>query len=67
MFLRLLAGSFMIGGLMFSIIGVTQANGSSVPTPVHKAPELDPTAMGGGVLILSGGLFLLSERRRNRR
>jgi hypothetical protein len=32
-----------------------------------SAPELDPTLLGSGVTILVGGMFLLNERRRNRK
>ena len=28
------------------------------------APELDPSNLGSGLLLLAGGLFLLNERRR---
>jgi hypothetical protein len=32
-----------------------------------SAPELDPALLGSGVAILSGGIILLNERRRNRK
>jgi hypothetical protein len=70
MLTRLLAGLFMIGGLTFGVIGMTHAqdNDHHYPTPVHQsAPELDPSAIGGGIMMLAGGVLLLSERRRNRR
>jgi hypothetical protein len=33
----------------------------------NSAPELDPTALGSGILMLAGGVLLLSERRRQKR
>jgi len=69
MFLRLLAGLFMVCGLTLGVNGITHAqNYNHIPTPVHQsAPELDPSAIGGGIMMLAGGVLLLSERRRNRR
>ena len=32
-----------------------------------SAPELDPSVLGSGTVILTGGLILLNERRRNRK
>ena len=34
--------------------------------PVNAAPELDPTAVGGAMVILAAGLCILHERRRSR-
>jgi hypothetical protein len=30
----------------------------------NSVPELDPTALGRGIIVLAGGLFLLTEGRR---
>jgi hypothetical protein len=62
---RILAGLLMIGGLTFGAIGTTHAWDHNGPPP-QSAPELDPGAIGGGIMILAGGLLLLNERRRNR-
>jgi hypothetical protein len=32
----------------------------------NQAPELDPTALGSGIMILAGGLLMLNERRSKR-
>jgi hypothetical protein len=70
MLIRVLAGLLMAGGLTFGVIGTTQAQDFShrFPTPVHQsAPELDPSTIGSGLMILVGGVLLLNERRRNKR
>jgi len=70
MLIRVLAGSLMVGGLTFGVIGTTRAQEAQdfshhFPTPVHQsAPELDPSTIGSG---LAGGVLLLNERRRNKR
>jgi hypothetical protein len=64
---RILAALVLTSGLMFGAVSVAQAQPtSSVRIPPRAAPELDPTALGGGIMILAGGLFLLHERRRKR-
>ena len=34
--------------------------------PVESAPELDPSALDGAIVIFAGGLLVLHERRRKR-
>ena len=65
MFLRLLAGLFMIAGLTFGAINTTHAWDHNGPPP-QSAPELDPGAIGSGIVMLAGGLLLINERRRNK-
>jgi len=73
MLIRVLASSLMVGGLTFGVIGTTRAQEAQdfshhFPTPVHQsAPELDPSTIGSGLMILAGGVLLLNERRRNKR
>lgn len=70
---RLLGSLIAMGGLFFGTIGMAEAlpttiSHISVPIPVSKsAPELDPSALGGGIMILAGGLLLLNERNRANR
>jgi hypothetical protein len=69
MLLRILAGLLMIGGLTFGAIGTTHANDNNYqyPPPRHdSAPELDPGAIGSGIVMLAGGVLLLNERRRKK-
>jgi hypothetical protein len=63
---RLLGSLVLTGGIMFGAIGLACAQSSSRPVPVspRAVPELDPTALGGGIMILAGGLLVLNERRR---
>jgi hypothetical protein len=57
----ILAGSLTLGAATFMHsrppVQVTQV-------PVRSAPELDPTALRGGIVILIGGFLVLHERRR---
>jgi hypothetical protein len=66
MLLRLLAGLFMVSGVTFGIISTTHANEHHNDPPHQSAPELDPSAVGGGIMLLAGGVLLLNERRCNR-
>jgi hypothetical protein len=39
---------------------------SAPPPPMRGAPELDPSLLSSGLVILAGGALLLMERRRQR-
>jgi hypothetical protein len=36
------------------------------PSATSSAPELDPSYLGGGILLLIGGVLLLNESKRRR-
>jgi len=56
------------GSLMLATLGVARANRPyRPPEPRSSAPELDPSALAAGIALLSGGVIVLTERRRNKR
>jgi hypothetical protein len=62
---RIVGTLLLTGGLFFS--GVIAANAFPYPPPNpprRSAPELDPSSLGAGVVMLAGGLLALNERRR---
>ena len=64
---RLFGILLLTGSLMFGAINVAQArpgNGFGNGNGGSSAPELDPTALGGGLAMLVGGILVLNERRR---
>jgi hypothetical protein len=67
MIARILSGLVLTTGLMVSVAGIANAQPSTIskiPIPSSRVPELDPTALGGGITMLAGGLLVLGERRR---
>jgi hypothetical protein len=57
-------GFFLLAGGFFS--GLTGINRFRPLNPISitkSAPELDPSALGAGLMILGGGLLALNERR----
>jgi hypothetical protein len=69
MIARILSGLVLTTGLVVCVAGLANAQPTTSttsafrPTPA-KAPELDPTALGGGITMLAGGLLMFGERRR---
>ncbi len=68
MIARILSGLVVTTGLMVCVAGLANAQPTSttsrLPIPSTRAPELDPTALGGGITMLAGGLLMFGERRR---
>jgi hypothetical protein len=67
---RILGVFILIGTLMFGGGGMAQAhpgngdgNGNGGG---NQAPELDPSALAGGIAMLVGGILVLNERRKNK-
>jgi hypothetical protein len=67
---RILGIFLLIGTLMFGGGGMAQAhpgdgngnwNGNG-----GSAPELDPSALAGGIAMLVGGVLVLKERRKSK-
>ena len=68
MFSRVAATLVLTGAIVFGGIGVVQAQTTSTigglkPRP-SAVPEFDPNAIGGAIVMLAGGVFLLNEHRR---
>ncbi|HUN59150.1 MAG TPA: hypothetical protein VMU41_13635 [Candidatus Binataceae bacterium] len=71
MFTRVAKVVVLSGAVIFCTIGVVHAQSSLGPStgvikPRATAPELDPSMLGAGLVMLVGGLLLLGERRRVR-
>lgn len=65
---RILGMPLLTAGLLFSLMGAASA---TTPNAVGKgngnhanAPELDPSDLGGSVIILAGFLLLNDHRRK---
>jgi hypothetical protein len=51
----------LAGGLFLAVSGIANAT----PTlSSHAVPELDASAIGSGLALLTGGILLMAERRR---
>jgi hypothetical protein len=65
---RLFVASTLAGTLTFGFAGMAKAQNPGPtavsPTVRKSAPELDPLAIRGGVVMLAAGLLIFSERRR---
>jgi hypothetical protein len=73
---RLFGTSVLALTLTFAVIGLANAgtdngngnggvnNGNQ--NGHHDAPELDPSSLGGGIMLLGGALLMFNERRRKR-
>jgi hypothetical protein len=60
-----LAGAIMCGGLGVAWAQpISTTSGLPHPSP-NAVPEFDPNALGSAVAMLTGGVFLLAERRRS--
>ncbi len=60
---RILGTLFLTGGLFSGVIGTNPVQ-PVTPTPIRRsAPELDPSSLGAGIVILAGSLLAFSERR----
>jgi len=58
---------FLTSGL-FSLVITSNHVQPFGPTPIRwSAPELDPSSLVAGIVILAGGLLALSERRRKKK
>lgn len=75
MILRLLGTSLFLAVLICGVNGLAHAgtdngNGNGGQNNGNQfgknkdAPEIDPSAIGSGIVLLSGGLLLLDEHRR---
>jgi hypothetical protein len=67
MIARILSGLVLTTGLVVCVAGLANAQPISTTSKVPiltRAPELDPTALGGGITMLAGGLLMFGERRR---
>jgi hypothetical protein len=58
----------LTGAFVFGVVGIVHAQPISTthigPIPLPRAvPELDPSSLGEAILILTGGLLVLTERR----
>ena len=71
-FLRtcILAIALGIGAIGMANAGTDNGNGNGGVNNGNQngrqVPELDPGALGGGIMLLAGGLLMLHERRRKR-
>jgi hypothetical protein len=72
-FLRtsILAIALSVGAIGIANAGTDNGNGNGGVNNGNQnghqsAPELDPTALGSGTMLLAGGFLLLNERRRKR-
>jgi hypothetical protein len=67
MFSRILGFVFSVGGLFPGMIHTKPVQPVN-PAPISRsAPELDPSSLGAGILMLIGGLSALREQRRKKK
>jgi len=63
---RILGVLIVTGSVFFGVFGMTHAQPVSATPVKRSAPELDPSALAGGIAILVGGVLVLNERRRSK-
>jgi hypothetical protein len=69
MLFRFLSLTALILASSLTVAKIRGQGGETLPpsgSPAVSAPELDPSSVGAGLTLLSGGMLLLAERRRTR-
>jgi hypothetical protein len=64
MFPTVLGVFFLAGGFFAGLTGINRFRPLNPVSITRSAPELDPSSLAGGLMILAGGLLALNERRR---